>query len=60
MVERLIEAANDAGGTDNVTCMLAKVPAPMEAPGLLDKANALFESTRSVFSRRPAPSPEDD
>ena len=60
VVERLIEAANDAGGTDNVTCLLAKVPAPMKEPGLLDKASALFESTRSVFSRRPASAAEDE
>lgn len=51
-VARLIEAANAAGGTDNVTCVLAKIPAPMGEPGLLDKAGALFESTRSVFTRR--------
>lgn len=30
VVEQLIEAANAAGGTDNVTCMLARLPAPAE------------------------------
>ena len=51
-VEQLIAAANEAGGTDNVTCMLAKIPQPIGDPGLLDKASALLDSTRAVFKRR--------
>ncbi len=58
-VARLIEAANAAGGTDNVTCLLAKVPAPLAEPGFLDKASALLESTRAVFTRRTSDAAED-
>ena len=58
-VEHLIEAANAAGGNDNVTCVLAKVPAPMSEPGLLDKASALFESARSNRKRRSSGAAED-
>ncbi|MEM9177604.1 MAG: Stp1/IreP family PP2C-type Ser/Thr phosphatase [Myxococcota bacterium] len=58
-VNDLIDAANAAGGTDNVTCVLAKVPEPIGEPGLLDKANALLESTRAVFGRRSNEDPDD-
>lgn len=51
-VERLIEAANAAGGTDNVTCVLAQVPDPMASDGLRAAASRLIESTRSAFTRR--------
>ena len=59
VVAQLVEAANEAGGTDNVTCLIANIPEPMEVDGLRDKANRLFESTRSVFMRRDG-STEDD
>ena len=51
-VEKLIEAANDAGGTDNVTCLLAAMPEPPPTEGLREKAMRLFESTRAVFIPR--------
>ena len=52
IVESLIDAANEAGGTDNVTVMLAQIPGPMQSRGLRGTANRLIESTRSAFSRR--------
>lgn len=55
VVARLVEAANAAGGTDNVTCVIANVPEPMPVDGLRGAANRLFESTRSVFTRRGDP-----
>lgn len=51
-VARMIEAANAAGGTDNVTCVVAAMPQAAPADGLRDRAHRLFESTRSVFTRR--------
>lgn len=58
--EELIEAANQAGGTDNITCLLACVPDPMPIANAPSVASRLFESTRSVFSRRDASSISDD
>ncbi len=52
IVESLIDSANDAGGTDNVTVMLAQIPDPMQSRGLRGAANQLIESTRSAFARR--------
>lgn len=54
IVARLIEAANDAGGHDNVTCLIAQIPDPIRANEPAGIAQRLFESTRSVFSRRDA------
>lgn len=55
VVDQLIEAANAAGGTDNVTCVVAQVPEPMPVGSLRDAAGRLFESMRSIFSRRSDP-----
>lgn len=52
IVGRLIEAANDAGGTDNVTAVVVQIPDPMAEQGLKHRATRLFESTRSIFTRR--------
>ena len=52
IVESLIDSANDAGGTDNVTVMLAQIPDSLQSRGLRGAANRLIESTRSAFSRR--------
>jgi PPM family protein phosphatase len=51
-VARLIDAANQAGGTDNVTCLMARFPersAPRHWPGRLA---ALFASARSWLQAR--------
>ena len=52
IVARLIAAANDAGGTDNVTAVVVQIPDPMAEQGLKHRATRLFESTRSIFTRR--------
>lgn len=51
VVNQLIEAANEAGGTDNVTCVLAHVPDPMPVEILRNAASRLIKTTRSIFSR---------
>lgn len=59
-VARLIDAAKCAGGTDNVTCMLARFPAPVPAPVLAASASAdragplsrLFASARAWWRPR--------
>jgi len=51
-VERLIEAANHAGGTDNVTCMLARFPEPQPRPAWRAGAQRLLASARSWLPSR--------
>ena len=55
-VERLIEAANEAGGTDNVTCLLAAVPRAAPPEGLRHRLGRIWEAICAVFSSRPLPS----
>lgn len=50
-VDALIAAANAAGGTDNVTCLLARLPDPTQFPKLRAGATRLIESTRSLFGK---------
>jgi protein phosphatase len=50
VVDRLIEAANKAGGTDNITCLLAQVPRPMPLDGLRLTATRLIDSARNFFA----------
>jgi len=53
-VERLIYAANRAGGTDNVTCMLARFPETPPGPRWRMGAQRLLASVRSWLPpRRP-------
>ncbi len=51
VVERLIEAANNAGGLDNVTCVLAQIPDPTPMASFRSTAARLIESIRSFFMR---------
>jgi protein phosphatase len=53
-VERLIEAANRAGGTDNVTCMLARFPEAMPRPAWQESASRLLASLRARLRPRSA------
>ena len=52
VVEQLIEAANQAGGTDNVTCLLAQVPEPMPVDTFRTIASRLFQSALSFLTGR--------
>ncbi len=51
-VERLIEAANHAGGSDNVTCMLARLPEAPARPAWQEGALRLLASVRSWLPPR--------
>jgi len=51
VVEQLIAAANTAGGTDNITCMLAHVPEPMPLDTFRSTATRLIKSTQTFFTR---------
>ena len=51
-VEQLIEAANRAGGTDNVTCLLARFPEPPPLPVWRAGAQRLLASVRSWLPPR--------
>jgi len=50
VVDRLIEAANQAGGTDNITCVLAHVPQPMPLDTFWIRAARLIESAKTFFT----------
>jgi protein phosphatase len=52
IVSHLVEAANDAGGADNVTAVVVQIPDPTVPDTLRSRALRLFESTRSIFARR--------
>ena len=58
IVADLIDAANQAGGTDNITCVLAQVPEPMALDTLRTTATRVIESTRSFLF--PSGSPQND
>lgn len=54
-VERLIEAANRAGGTDNVTCMLARFPEAPPLPAWRAGAQRWLATMRACLpARRPS------
>lgn len=53
-VERLIEAANRAGGTDNVTCMLARFPESPPQPAWQAGVRRLLASVLGARPRRSA------
>lgn len=50
VVERLIEAANRAGGVDNTTCLLAQVPDPMPLDTFRTTAARMLASTRNFLT----------
>jgi len=65
VVQKLIAAANDAGGTDNVTVVLAQLPDPMPVDPLpVDKLRALatrwLDSTRALLSGAKEPERDSD
>ena len=70
VVRKLIAAANDAGGTDNITVVLAQLPDPMSVePPAADKLRSLARrfvaSTRALLTGRPkrdlgSSEPDDD
>jgi len=51
-VEKLIDAANRAGGTDNVTCILARFPEPPPGPVWREGVRRMFASVRSWLPPR--------
>ena len=51
-VDRLIEAANRAGGTDNVTCLMARFPEPSPRPAWQANVLRLFQAMRAGWPRR--------
>lgn len=51
-VEQLIAAANRAGGTDNVTCMLARLPEAPASPAWRDGVVRLIASMRAWLPPR--------
>ena len=64
-VSDLIAAANEAGGHDNITCVLAQVPKPMPLHTLQTMASWAFDTTRKLFARAVSTpvgltNPEDD
>ncbi len=50
VVAELIDTANRAGGTDNITCVLAHVPEPTPLDTLRSSATHLFDSTRAFLT----------
>ena len=50
-IEKLIAAANDAGGTDNVTCLLARIPPAQPFPTLRAGAARILEATRDLLGK---------
>ena len=65
VVQKLIAAANDAGGTDNVTVVLAQLPDPMPLDPLpVDKLRALatrwLDSTRALLGGSKDPERDSD
>ena len=51
IVAALIAAANDAGGTDNITCLIASLPEPTIFPVLRAGAARLLVMTRSLLQK---------
>ncbi|MEZ4333856.1 MAG: Stp1/IreP family PP2C-type Ser/Thr phosphatase [Myxococcota bacterium] len=51
VVERLIEAANAAGGTDNVTCVLARLPGAVDAG--TDRTDGSGRTTPTTAAAQP-------
>lgn len=51
-VARMIDAANQAGGTDNVTCLMARFPEPFAPTRWPDRIAGLFASARSWLRPR--------
>jgi len=47
----LIDAAKQAGGNDNITCLIASLPAPTIFPVLRARAARLIGATRSLFQK---------
>ena len=47
----LIDAANQAGGLDNITCLIASLPSPAVFPMLRARAARLLATTRSLFPK---------
>jgi len=54
-VEHLIAAANRAGGTDNVTCMLARIPEAPARPAWREGVERLLASLRAWLPARRTP-----
>lgn len=53
-IEKLIEAANRAGGTDNVTCMLARFPEPAGGPVSREELLRRLSAARELWRPRDA------
>ena len=51
IVAALIDAANQAGGIDNITCLIASLPSPAVFPMLRARAARLLAATRSLFPK---------
>lgn len=50
----LIDAANKAGGADNITCLIADLRAPRRFSALRARAERLWTTTRSLFGKKRA------
>ncbi len=51
IVRSLIDAANERGGTDNITCLVASLPEPTVFPTIRAGAERFLATTRSIFRK---------
>lgn len=51
IVTSLVDAANRAGGSDNITCLIASLPEPRAFPTLRTGAARLIATTRSLIQK---------
>jgi serine/threonine protein phosphatase PrpC len=51
VIGSLVDAAIEAGGNDNVTCLMANLPSPTHLPIFRSGLARFFATTRSLFRR---------